>query len=207
MAAGAARLRWTWGVSCVGRNSDSVLRHLRRHASCAAIAVRNRGRLSSAIAPGSDRQCGRHERRTCRRTIASPSACARELEGEVLFDRFSRGRYSTDASHYQIEPVGVVVPRTRRRRARGAWRSRARRACRCCRAAAAPRSPARRSAARWCIDFTKHLNQLVEIDAAAAHLHRRARHRARRAQPAAAADGPVVSRSTCRPPAAPPSAA
>jgi FAD/FMN-containing dehydrogenase/Fe-S oxidoreductase len=35
-----------------------------------------------------------------------------ELEGEVLFDRFSRGRYATDASHYQIEPVGVVVPRT-----------------------------------------------------------------------------------------------
>ena len=34
------------------------------------------------------------------------------IEGEVLFDRFSRGRYSTDASHYQIEPVGVVVPRT-----------------------------------------------------------------------------------------------
>jgi len=37
---------------------------------------------------------------------------ARELEGEVLFDRFSRGRYSTDASHYQIEPIGVVVPKT-----------------------------------------------------------------------------------------------
>ena len=36
----------------------------------------------------------------------------RELEGEVLFDGFSRGRYSTDASHYQIEPIGVVVPRT-----------------------------------------------------------------------------------------------
>jgi FAD/FMN-containing dehydrogenase/Fe-S oxidoreductase len=34
------------------------------------------------------------------------------LEGEVLFDAFSRGRYSTDASHYQIEPVGVVVPRS-----------------------------------------------------------------------------------------------
>jgi len=27
----------------------------------------------------------------------------RELEGEVLFDAFSRGRYSTDASIYQIE--------------------------------------------------------------------------------------------------------
>ncbi len=33
-----------------------------------------------------------------------------ELEGEVLFDAFSRGRYSTDASIYQIEPIGVVVP-------------------------------------------------------------------------------------------------
>ncbi|MEO8159532.1 MAG: FAD-linked oxidase C-terminal domain-containing protein [Betaproteobacteria bacterium] len=33
-------------------------------------------------------------------------------EGDVLFDAFSRGRYSTDASIYQIEPVGVVIPRT-----------------------------------------------------------------------------------------------
>ncbi len=38
----------------------------------------------------------------------------RELEGEVLFDAFSRGRYSTDASAYQIEPIGVVVPRNDR---------------------------------------------------------------------------------------------
>jgi FAD/FMN-containing dehydrogenase len=36
----------------------------------------------------------------------------RAVEGEVLFDRFSRGRYATDASIYQIEPVGVVVPKT-----------------------------------------------------------------------------------------------
>jgi FAD/FMN-containing dehydrogenase/Fe-S oxidoreductase len=34
-----------------------------------------------------------------------------ELEGEVIFDAFSRGRYSTDASIYQIEPIGIVVPR------------------------------------------------------------------------------------------------
>ncbi|HTZ38130.1 MAG TPA: FAD-linked oxidase C-terminal domain-containing protein [Stellaceae bacterium] len=33
----------------------------------------------------------------------------REVKGEVLFDGFSRGRYATDASIYQIEPVGVVV--------------------------------------------------------------------------------------------------
>ena len=35
-----------------------------------------------------------------------------ELEGEVIFDAFSRGRYSTDASIYQIEPIGVVVPKS-----------------------------------------------------------------------------------------------
>jgi FAD/FMN-containing dehydrogenase/Fe-S oxidoreductase len=37
---------------------------------------------------------------------------SREIEGEVRFDAFSRGRYSTDASHYQIEPIGVVIPKT-----------------------------------------------------------------------------------------------
>ncbi|HTN28292.1 MAG TPA: FAD-binding and (Fe-S)-binding domain-containing protein, partial [Burkholderiales bacterium] len=36
----------------------------------------------------------------------------REVDGEVLFDAASRGRYSTDASIYQVEPVGVVLPRT-----------------------------------------------------------------------------------------------
>ena len=33
-----------------------------------------------------------------------------ELTGEVKFDRFTRGRYATDASHYQIMPIGVVTP-------------------------------------------------------------------------------------------------
>ena len=36
----------------------------------------------------------------------------REVDGEVMFDAASRGRYATDASIYQIMPVGVVVPRT-----------------------------------------------------------------------------------------------
>jgi FAD/FMN-containing dehydrogenase/Fe-S oxidoreductase len=35
----------------------------------------------------------------------------RTIKGDVLFDHASRGRYSTDASIYQIEPVGIVVPR------------------------------------------------------------------------------------------------
>jgi FAD/FMN-containing dehydrogenase/Fe-S oxidoreductase len=32
------------------------------------------------------------------------------VAGDVLFDPFSRGRYATDASHYQMMPAGVVVP-------------------------------------------------------------------------------------------------
>jgi len=35
-----------------------------------------------------------------------------ELTGDVRFDRLSRGRYATDASHYQIMPIGVVAPKT-----------------------------------------------------------------------------------------------
>src|SRR5437763_6764384 len=41
-----------------------------------------------------------------------PARLRRESEGEVLLGRASRGRYSTDASIYQIDPVGVVVPKT-----------------------------------------------------------------------------------------------
>ncbi len=37
---------------------------------------------------------------------------ARETSGDVFFDSFTRGRYATDASFYQIMPAGVVVPRT-----------------------------------------------------------------------------------------------
>ena len=35
-----------------------------------------------------------------------------DIEGELYFDRFSRGRYATDASHYQVFPAGVLVPRS-----------------------------------------------------------------------------------------------
>jgi FAD/FMN-containing dehydrogenase/Fe-S oxidoreductase len=36
---------------------------------------------------------------------------AKRIAGDVLFDAGSRGRYATDASIYQVEPLGVVVPR------------------------------------------------------------------------------------------------
>ena len=56
-------------------------------------------------------------------TLSPPrpaSAEAQELErrlrehtqGEVLFDAAARGRYATDASIYQVMPLGVFVPRS-----------------------------------------------------------------------------------------------
>ena len=51
-------------------------------------------------------------------TAAADDAVRRELEkqidGEVRFDTISRALYSTDASVYQISPMGVVVPKNRR---------------------------------------------------------------------------------------------
>ncbi len=43
---------------------------------------------------------------------ALASRLRQEIQGDVLFDAATRGRYSTDASIYQIEPVGVVIPQT-----------------------------------------------------------------------------------------------
>ncbi len=40
------------------------------------------------------------------------AALAGRITGEVRFDRLSRALYSTDASVYQIVPLGVVIPRT-----------------------------------------------------------------------------------------------
>ena len=73
---------------------------------------------------------------------------ARAIEGEVRFGAFDRARYSTDASIYQIEPVGVVLPKTDAdvQAALGIAREAG---VSVVRAAAAPRRPARRSAPAW----------------------------------------------------------
>ena len=45
--------------------------------------------------------------------LGDPALAARlrrEIAGDVLFGPADRGRYSTDASIYQMEPIGVVVP-------------------------------------------------------------------------------------------------
>src|SRR5690349_13622022 len=87
----------------------------------------------------------------------------RELTGDVLFDAFSRGRYSTDASIYQIEPLGVVVPRTDEEAVRAAELA----------AEAGVPILARGAGTSQCgqtvgaalvIDMSKHANRLLEVD-------------------------------------------
>src|SRR5687768_6801554 len=90
----------------------------------------------------------------------------KELDAEILFDAGSRGRYSTDASIYQVEPIGIVVPRNEEA-ARGAIALAA--------AEGIPILP-RGAGSSQCgqavgealvIDHTKYLNQVLSIDAAA----------------------------------------
>ena len=86
--------------------------------------------------------------------------------GEVRFDAFTRGRYSTDASHYQITPLGVVTPRTT---------AEVEQAIAICRAEGAPvtargggTSQAGQTVnASVIVDCSRHLNRVVALDAAA----------------------------------------
>src|SRR5262245_30491075 len=91
----------------------------------------------------------------------------RELTGEVLFDSWNRGRYSTDASIYQIQPLGVVLPRTDEEAVRAAELAVA---------AGVPILP-RGAGTSQCgqtvgaalvIDLSKHVNRLLEVDTGAA---------------------------------------
>jgi FAD/FMN-containing dehydrogenase/Fe-S oxidoreductase len=90
---------------------------------------------------------------------------SREVAGEVLFDPFSRGRYATDASFYQIVPAGVVVPRSM---------DDALRALAVCRDEGRTVTP-RGGGTSQCgqtinagivVDFSKHLNRIVSLDVA-----------------------------------------
>ena len=90
----------------------------------------------------------------------------KELDAEVLFDAASRGRYSTDASIYQVEPVGVVVPRTEEA-ARGAIAIAASEGVPILPRGAGSSQCGQAVGAALVIDHTKHLNKLIEVDAAA----------------------------------------
>ena len=49
---------------------------------------------------------------TLSRDLGLERRLANAISGEVRFDAFTRGRYATDASIYQIMPAGVAFPRT-----------------------------------------------------------------------------------------------
>src|ERR1700686_120487 len=88
-----------------------------------------------------------------------------EVAGDVLFDRFSRGRYATDASHYQMMPVGVVVPRTIEDAERAIALARAEGA------SVLPRGGGTSQCGQavnesLVIDCSKYLNRILQLDAA-----------------------------------------
>src|SRR6201995_1405329 len=88
----------------------------------------------------------------------------REITGEVLFDRFSRGRYATDASFYQIMPAGVVVPRTVEEALRALTIAREEGRT------VTPRGGGTSQCGQTVndgivIDFSKHLNRIISLDA------------------------------------------
>ena len=86
-----------------------------------------------------------------------------EQIGEVRFDAFTRGRYATDASHYQMTPLGVVTPRTI---------DEAERTIGICRAEKVPvtargggTSQAGQTVNEWVvIDCSRHLDRIVDLD-------------------------------------------
>ena len=90
----------------------------------------------------------------------------RETAGEVLFGAGDRGRYATDASIYQVEPVGVLVPRSI---------ADVEAALAICREEGIPVLP-RGGGTSQCgqtvnralvLDCTKHLRRVLEVDPAA----------------------------------------
>lgn len=85
------------------------------------------------------------------------------VQGEVLFDAASRGRYATDASIYQIDPVGVLVPRGFDDVAAAIDLCREMRVPLLARGAGTSQCGQTVGAA-LVIDNSKHLNQVVELD-------------------------------------------
>jgi FAD/FMN-containing dehydrogenase/Fe-S oxidoreductase len=93
---------------------------------------------------------------------ALEDALRRTVRGEVRFDRGSRALYASDASNYRHVPIGVVIPRDA---------DDVRAAVAVCRTYGAPILPrgAGTSLAGQCcnvavvLDFTKYMNQLVEL--------------------------------------------
>jgi FAD/FMN-containing dehydrogenase/Fe-S oxidoreductase len=91
----------------------------------------------------------------------------RETRGEVLFDPASRGRYATDASIYQISPVGVFVPLDERDVATAIDIARELRVPVLARGGGTSQCGQTVGAA-LVIDHSKHLRRILEVDPAGA---------------------------------------
>jgi len=89
----------------------------------------------------------------------------REIDGEVLFDAGSRGRYSTDASIYQVEPIGIVLPRSEEA-ARAAIAIAADEGVPILPRGAGSSQCGQAVGAALMIDHTKYLNKMLEVDPA-----------------------------------------
>jgi FAD/FMN-containing dehydrogenase/Fe-S oxidoreductase len=113
----------------------------------------NAGRAYDRVAKASNEVAGRLAQRL-----------ASETQGEVLFSPADRGRYATDASIYQVMPVGVFLPRSSED---------ARIALDICRDLKVPIVP-RGGGTSQCgqtvgaglvVDFSKHVRNVLEVDA------------------------------------------
>ncbi|MBV8031369.1 MAG: FAD-binding protein [Betaproteobacteria bacterium] len=87
----------------------------------------------------------------------------KELDAEVLFDVASRGRYATDASIYQIDPIGVVVPRSEEA-ARGAIAIAAALGVPILPRGAGSSQCGQTVGAALVIDHSKYLDKLIHVD-------------------------------------------
>ena len=102
---------------------------------------------------------------TAEQQRAFAQALAQAIEGEVRFDAVSRSMYATDASVYQLMPLGVVIPRSRED---------VRRTLQLCReygVSITPRGGGTSQAGQAIgagvqIDFSKYLNRIIEVDEA-----------------------------------------
>src|SRR5882672_12945937 len=100
--------------------------------------------------------------------VASPGLERRlkaEGAGEILFDSFTRGRYATDASHYQVMPLGVVLPRSLAEAERALAIARAEGVSVTARGGGTSQS-GQTVNSTLVIDCSKYLDRLIEVDAA-----------------------------------------
>jgi FAD/FMN-containing dehydrogenase/Fe-S oxidoreductase len=86
------------------------------------------------------------------------------LEGEVRFDALSRALYATDASVYQIQPAGVVIPRTREDLLRVLTACR-RHGCSITMRGGGTSQAGQTIGAGLVVDTSKYFNRLLEVNA------------------------------------------